>query len=63
MHDGKVYLSPFIDCYDGKPITYTIGKSPNSKLVNDMLIKAHDIMGETNALVHRDWINIATQNF
>ena len=70
LHDGKVYLSPLIDCYDGKPITYTIGKSPNSKLVNDMLIKAHDIMGETNALVHSDrgfhyrldsWINLMSE--
>ena len=34
---GKVYLSPIIDCFDGMPITWTIGTSPCAELVNTML--------------------------
>ena len=34
---GKVYLSPAIDCYDGMPVAWTIGTSPNASLVNTML--------------------------
>ncbi|MCR5694578.1 MAG: IS3 family transposase [Clostridia bacterium] len=37
---GKVYLSPIIDCFDGKPIEWTIGTSPNAQLVNTMLQNA-----------------------
>lgn len=64
--DGKVYLSPLVDCFTGVPITYTIGKSPNTELTNSMLDKAHDIVGNTNMIVHSDrgfhyrldcWIN------
>ncbi|PLS31100.1 integrase [Bifidobacterium margollesii] len=34
---GKVYLSPVIDCYDGMPVAWTIGTSPNAALANGML--------------------------
>ena len=34
---GKVYLSPMIDCFDGLPLTWTIGTSPNAELANTML--------------------------
>lgn len=27
---GKIYLSPIIDCFDGMPVTWTIGTSPNA---------------------------------
>ena len=37
---GKVYLSPMIDCFDGLPISWTIGTSPDSELVNSMLDEA-----------------------
>lgn len=37
---GKVYLSPIIDCYDGMPVAWTIGTSPNAELVNTMLDNA-----------------------
>ncbi len=40
LKDGKLNLSPLIDCYDGLPIVYTCGTSPNSELTNTMLIKA-----------------------
>ena len=52
--DGKVYLSPLIDCFTGVPITYTIGKSPNSELTNTMLEQAHEIIGDSNTIVHSD---------
>ena len=74
MCDGKVYLSPLIDCYDGLPITWTIGKSPNTILTNTMLEKAHKIIGDEKIIIHSDrgcatieflhglieWININT---
>ena len=31
---GKAYLSPVIDCYDGLPVAWTIGTSPNAALAN-----------------------------
>ena len=34
---GKIYLSPAIDCFDGMPIAWTIGKSPTAELTNTML--------------------------
>lgn len=34
---GKVYLSPVIDCYDGMPVAWMIGTSPNSELSDTML--------------------------
>lgn len=36
--DGKVYLSPPIDCYDGKIVAYTAG--PDAGLADRMLVKA-----------------------
>ncbi|MDO5443635.1 MAG: IS3 family transposase [Bacteroidia bacterium] len=39
---GKVYLSPIIDCFDGMPVSWTIGTSPNAELANTMLQKAID---------------------
>ena len=38
--EEKVYLSPVIDCFDGMPITWTVGTSPNADLVNTMLDNA-----------------------
>ena len=37
---GKIYLSPIIDCFDGLPVSWTIGTSPNAELVNIMLDEA-----------------------
>lgn len=37
---GKVYLSAITDVFDGKIVAWTIGTSPNAKLVNTMLVKA-----------------------
>ncbi|MGO5375151.1 IS3 family transposase [Bifidobacterium thermophilum] len=38
--DGKVYLSPPVDCYDGKIVTYTAGSGPNAGLADRMLVKS-----------------------
>lgn len=54
MCDGKVYLSPLIDCYDGLPIAWTIGKSPNQNLTNTMLDEAHKIVGDKPLIIHSD---------
>lgn len=37
---GKIYLSPIIDCFDGLVVTWNIGTTPDSKLVNTMLDNA-----------------------
>ena len=52
---GKVYLSPIIDCFDGLPVAWTIGTSPNADLVNQMLDAAIGALkpGE-HPIVHSD---------
>jgi transposase InsO family protein/transposase-like protein len=52
---GKIYLSPIIDCFDGKVVSWTMGTSPNAELVNTMLDKAMAILGENeHPLIHSD---------
>ena len=34
--DGKVYLSPMIDCHDGMVVAHTAGTSPNAEPANTM---------------------------
>lgn len=52
---GKVYLSPLIDCFDGMPVSWTIGTSPDAMLVNTMLDDAISILTEDEKpLVHSD---------
>lgn len=52
---GKVYLSPMIDCFDGLPVSWTIGTSPNAEMVNTMLDKAVSTLGENDhPIVHSD---------
>lgn len=68
---GKVYLSPLIDCYDGMPVAWSVGLSPNAELVNSMLRKAIAQLapGET-PIIHSDrgchyrwpeWIKLTEQ--
>lgn len=69
---GKVYLSPIIDCFDGMPVSWTIGTSPNAEMVNTMLKNAiNKISGDKKPIVHSDrgchyrwpgWIEIMEQN-
>ncbi len=53
---GKVYLSPMIDCFDGMVISWSIGTSPDAKLVNTMLDAAIETMANCNdrPIVHSD---------
>lgn len=52
---GKVYLSPIIDCFDGMVVSWNIGTTPNSVLVNDMLDKAISNLSPTeHPIVHTD---------
>ena len=52
---GKVYLSPIIDCFDGTVISWTVGVSPDAALVNRMLDKAVDLLGEDEyPIIHSD---------
>lgn len=54
LSDGKVYLSPLIDCFTGSPITYKIGRSPNTTLTNSMLIEAHEFIKNNEIIIHSD---------
>lgn len=52
---GKVYLSPIIDCFDGLPVAWTIGTSPNAELVNTMLdIAIKSLPAGSHPIVHSD---------
>lgn len=52
---GKVYLSPMIDCFDGLPIAWTIGTSPNAELANSMLdVATSTLSDEEHPIVHTD---------
>jgi len=52
---GKIYLSPIIDCFDGLPVSWAIGTSPNAELVNLMLDEAISQLGEgQKPIVHSD---------
>ena len=69
---GKAYLSPIIDCYDGLPVAWTIGTSPNAALANGMLSDACSTLGEDEKpVIHSDrgchyrwaeWIRICEDN-
>ena len=69
---GKAYLSPLIDCYDGLPIAWTIGTSPNAELADGMLSDACSTLGEGDRpVIHSDrgchyrwpeWIRICEEH-
>ena len=52
---GKAYLSPVIDCYDGLPVAWTIGTSPNAALANGMPADACSTLGDgEKPIIHSD---------
>lgn len=52
---GKVYLSPIIDCFDGLPVSWKIGESPNAELVNSMLDEAISLLSKNEKpIIHSD---------
>lgn len=69
---GKAYLSPVIDCYDGMPVAWTIGTSPNAALDNGMLADAYSTLKDgEKPIIHSDrgchyrwpeWIRICKDN-
>ena len=42
----KIYLSPILDMFNGEIVSYSISKSPNLQMINEMLDKAFDKVGE-----------------
>jgi len=40
IKDEKLYISLILDMYNGEIITYTLSRSPNLRMVTDMLKKA-----------------------
>ena len=69
---GKACLSPVIDCYDGLPVAWTIGTSPNAALANGMPADACSTLGDgEKPIIHSDcgchyrwpeWICICRDN-
>ena len=69
---GKAYLSPVIDCYDGLPVAWTIGTSPNADLANGMLADACSTLKDgEKPIIHSDrgchyrwpeWIRICKEH-
>lgn len=52
---GKVYLSPIVDCFDGLITSWSIGASPNAKLVNTMLASGiATLKNEQKPIIHSD---------
>ncbi|HZK88389.1 MAG TPA: IS3 family transposase [Anaerovoracaceae bacterium] len=52
---GKIYLSPIIDCFDGMPVSWSIGTSPDAELVNTMLDSAISLLREEeHPIIHSD---------
>ena len=52
---GEIYLSPIIDCFDGLPVSWTIGTSPSAELVNTMLDEAILSLSEDEKpIIHSD---------
>ena len=52
---GKIYLSPIVDCFDGLIPCWSISRTPDAKLVNDMLDQAIDSLKENeHPLIHTD---------
>jgi len=55
LPDGKAYLSPIVDCFDGLLASWSIGTSPDADLVNSMLDRATETLkGGERPLVHSD---------
>ncbi|MBQ6453532.1 MAG: IS3 family transposase [Coriobacteriales bacterium] len=68
----KVYLSPILDCFDGKPIAWRIGLRPDSSLSDGCLLDAvAKRQGGEPTVVHNDrgihyrtygWMRICKEN-
>lgn len=55
IKNEKIYLSPILDMFNGEIISYSISKSPNMKMINEMLDKAFSAVKDTDGLIlHSD---------
>lgn len=52
--EGKLYLSPVLDGYNGEIIHFTLSRSPNLKQVKTMLEKAFPAESYTGTILHSD---------
>lgn len=69
--DGKVYLSPIIDCFDGFVVSWRTSSNPNAELTNGMLNEAVlSLKAGEKPILHTDrgvhyrwdsWIQIAQE--
>lgn len=48
---GKVYLPPINDCFDGLPVSWIVGTSPDAELVNTMLDEAISVLNNDEHLI------------
>jgi len=52
---GKVWLSPVLDCFDGKVVSWSLSMHPNAELANTMLEKAIDTLKTSDRpIIHSD---------
>lgn len=69
---SRVYLSPVVDCFDGRPVAWSIGASPTARLANSSLEAACATLapGE-RPVVHSDrgghyrwpgWVGLCREN-
>lgn len=68
----KAYLSPVVDCFDGRPVSWSIGAHPTAELANESLRAACATLSEgEHPVIHSDrgghyrwpgWISICERN-
>jgi transposase InsO family protein/transposase-like protein len=52
---GKVWLSPVVDCFDGKIVSWSVGTRPDGELANSMLESAIGTLGtDERPIIHSD---------
>lgn len=55
LADFKCYLSPVIDCFDGKVVSWNVSRRPDASLANDMLDDAiATLMDGEHPIIHTD---------
>lgn len=55
VKDDKVYFSPILDCFNNELIAYGLSRSPNGRLVQNMLLQAVEKLPEhANLILHSD---------
>ncbi len=55
MPSGKVWLSPVIDCFDGKFVCWSLGTRPDAELANTMLDSTISTLTEgERPIIHSD---------